>query len=87
MAPLVYLLCGLASLLCTALLVRAHSRSPLPLLRWSAFCFAGLTAANWLLFIDLVLFPTSIDLSLLRGVVTLLALAALIYGLLQRSRR
>ena len=86
MAPLVYLLCGLTSLVCTVLLVRAHSRSPLPLLRWSAFCFGGLTAANWLLFIDLVLFPTSVDLSTLRGAVTLISLAALIYGLLQRSR-
>jgi len=85
-APLVYLLCGLTSLLCTALLWRAHRSSPIPLLRWSAFCFAGLSVANLLLFIDLVVLPKMVDLSPLRNGVTLLSLLALIYGLLHKAR-
>ena len=86
MAPLVYFLCGLASLLCTILLMRGHTANPHPILRWSAFCFAGLTVANWLLFVDLVLLPKAVDLSALRSGVTLVALFALIYGLLHKSR-
>ncbi len=86
MAPFVYFLCGLACLLCTVLLTRAHLKKPHPILRWSAFCFAGLTVANWLLFVDLVVLPKTTDLSALRSGVTLISLTALIYGLLQKTR-
>ena len=86
MAPIVYFLCGLACLLCTVLLVRAHKIRAHSLLWWSAFCFAGLTIANWLLFVDLVILPGTMDLSTLRSGITLISLAALIYGLLQKTR-
>ena len=86
MAPVVYFLCGLACLLCTVLLIRAYKSGPHALLWWSAFCFAGLTLANWLLFVDLVILTKTVDLSSLRNGVTLVSLAALIYGLLQKSR-
>src|SRR5690242_14779100 len=71
MAPFVYGLCALISLLCAVLLMRGYARGRQRLLLWSGLCFAGLTASNTILFIDLVILPTAVDLYLLR-----LALAA-----------
>ena len=83
-AAVVYLLCIVTSLVCSFLLWRAYRQNRLPLLRWSALCFAILALANALLFIDLIVFP-QIDLLALRNVVTLCALLVLLYGLVLES--
>lgn len=80
MPQAVYLLCALTSLACALLLARAYRRSHVQLLFWSVLCFSALTLANVLLFVDLVLVPT-MDLQILRNVVTLAGITALLYGL------
>jgi hypothetical protein len=82
MAPTVYLLCGLTSLVCTFLLARAYRASRVRLLFWSMLCFAGLTLSNILLFIDLVVVPTGPDLLIPRNIVNLASVGALLYGMI-----
>jgi len=82
MAPIVYLLCAFTSLVCTFLLARAYRASRVPLLFWSMLCFAGLTAANILLFIDMVTLADGPDLMPLRTGLTLASVGALLYGLI-----
>jgi hypothetical protein len=82
MASTVYLLCAFTSLVCTVLLARAYRASRVRLLFWSILCFAGLTASNILLVIDLVFFPSGPDLMIWRTGVTLAAVGALLYGLI-----
>lgn len=79
---IVYILCTLTSAACTLLLARAYARSRERLLFWSALCFAGFCANNALLFVDVVVLPTQIDLSTWRLVPALLGIAALCYGLI-----
>ncbi len=86
MAELVYLLCAATSITCAVLLVRAYRGSRTKLLLWSGLAFVGLAANNVLLFVDLVLLPTSIDLSVWRNVVALAALAVLLFGLVWESQ-
>jgi hypothetical protein len=81
MAELIYLACFLASLLCAVLLVRSYRNSRTPLLLWSSACFGGLAVNNALLFVDLVV-VLDIDLSVARGLVGLLSLVVLLYGLI-----
>jgi|JI10StandDraft_1071094.scaffolds.fasta_scaffold2756074_2 hypothetical protein len=81
MADFVYVLCAVASLACAALLFRAWRGSGTPLLFWSTVCFAGFALNNLLLVVDLVLYPAG-DLRALRSIIALVALSALIYGLI-----
>jgi hypothetical protein len=81
MPLVVYLLCALTSLACAVLLGRAYAASRVKLLLWSALCFAALTAANILLFIDLAFIP-HLDLQSVRSSITLLGIAGLLYGLI-----
>jgi len=69
-AEIVYVLCGLTSILCAALLFRRFGASRTPLLFWSTCCFVCLATTNVLLFLDLVIFP-SVDLSIWRSSLTL----------------
>lgn len=85
MAIAVYLLSAAASLLCALLLTRGYRTSRTPLLFWGALCFFVLSAANSLLFIDLILLPT-LDLALWRAGVTLVAFGLLLYGLIFESQ-
>lgn len=87
LGALIYLLCALTALACFALLWRAWRANRASLLFWSALCFAGLTASNILLVIDKLVLPDSIDLSALRGFVTLAALLLLIFGLVGGDER
>lgn len=87
MAPLVYILCTISCLTCAVLLLRGYLASRLELLFWSAICFIILGVGNILLIVDLVLFPTGIDLGVLRSVVTLCALIVLLYGLIFKSHK
>lgn len=77
------LLCLLAlvtSLACMVLLFRAYAASGMRLLLWSALCFVGLSISNVLLFFDLVIFPTEIDLLPYRLFSALAGLLFLLYG-------
>ena len=80
MSPLIlYSLAALTSLACMLLLFRAHARTGLRLLFWSALCFVGLSVNNLLLFLDLIVFP-DFDLRLWRLAAALAGLLALLYG-------
>ena len=70
---------------CTVLLYRGYLRSGTRLLFWSALCFIGLSVNNLLLFVDLIVFPTEIDLRLFRLVSALAGLAFLLYGFISES--
>jgi hypothetical protein len=75
----------LTSLACMVLLFRAYLSSRLRILLWSALCFVGLTVNNLLLFIDLVILPTSVDLRLYRHTAALIGMLFLIYGFITDS--
>lgn len=81
MAEIVYVVCGLTSIACTALLLRGYLTTRMPLLFWAALCFIGLTINNALLFVDLILLP-HVDLFLLRTTAELLGMVVLLYGLI-----
>ena len=82
----VYVLCALASGLCTALLTRGYRRTHERLLLWSSWCFAVLTAANVLLVVDLTIFQATVDLSVPRTALTLAGVAVMLFGLIWESR-
>jgi hypothetical protein len=81
MAEIVYLLCALTSLGCAVLLFRQYASARTKLLLWSSLCFGGLAANNALLFVDRVLVP-SMDLSMYRSCIALVAMLVLLYGLI-----
>ena len=81
MAATIYGLCALTALLCTVLLLLAYRRSGYALLLWSGLCFAGLTANNLLLVLDKLVF-TTVDLSIWRTSVALVAMAVLLHGMI-----
>ena len=83
MADLSSILCLLAlitSLACMLLLFRAYAASGMRLLLWSALCFVALSVNNVLLFVDLVIFPTEVDLRPWRLAAALVGLLFLLYG-------
>ena len=86
MARIVYILCALTSIGCAVLLMKNYMRSRARLLFWSALCFACFAVSNTLLFIDLAVFPTQVDLSIWRQSVTLIGLMMLIYGLVWETK-
>ena len=75
-----YLFAALTSLACMVLLFRAHARSGSRLLLWSALCFVGLSVNNVLLFADLVIWPTQVDLRPYRVLSALAGVAFLLYA-------
>jgi hypothetical protein len=85
MGPVVYILGAVTSLVCATLLFRGYSQSHMKLLLWSGLCFIGLTASNLLLFIDLVVLPTTVDLYLFRLSTAAIAMLILVYGLVWES--
>lgn len=76
----VYVLCFLTSLSCCLLLIRSYTRNRNKVLLWTAACFVLLAVDNLLVVFDLVLLPSSIDLSIPRLLATLLAISTLIIG-------
>lgn len=84
MAALVYALGSLVTLVCAALLLRAYAKARMPLLLWSGLCFALLTAANALLFVDLVLLPEA-RLYVARLATAAVGMMLLVYGLIFES--
>ena len=88
MATFTFVLLSLAVLTCiacTVLLYRGYLRTGARLLFWSALCFIGLSLSNVLLFFDLVLFPTEVDLRLYRLITALAGIAFLLYGFISES--
>ena len=85
MAPYVYILGALTTLLCTVMLLRAWARVRLELLLWSGLCFLGLTVSNVLLFLDLVVFPAEVNLYLWRLATAAASMVVLLYGLVWES--
>ena len=77
---IVYALCALTSLACSALLQRAYARGRSRLLLWSSLSFVAFAANNVLLFVDLIVVPTS-DLSLARAITAVIAVSVLLFGL------
>jgi branched-subunit amino acid transport protein len=86
LAGFVYILGTVVTLLCAFLLLRAYTRVRLRLLLWSAICFAGLTIANALVFIDIIIVP-HLDLYFWRLAVAALAMVVLLFGLVWESDR
>jgi hypothetical protein len=84
MAQLVYILCGLTSILCGVLLYRQYRLTGGALLFWSMLCFLCLAVTNVLLYLDLVVFP-SVNLAVLRNAITLSGMMMLLYGLIRES--
>jgi uncharacterized protein DUF5985 len=81
MAPIIYILGTLITLLCCILLLRGYARSRQRLLLWSGLCFAGLALSNALLIVDLVILGDTADLYLVRLGTAAVAMALLVYGL------
>ena len=81
MKQLVYVMCALVSMLCAVLLLRGYFQGRHRLLLWSGLCFAGLTFANALVFIDLNMLP-AMDLYPLRLIVTAVSVLILLVGLI-----
>jgi hypothetical protein len=79
-ATIVYFLCFATSAGCGGLLVRSYFRARTALLLWTAACFVLLALNSFLVIVDLVFLTNDIDLQIPRLVVTLIAVATLIYG-------
>ena len=77
---LLYLLAALTSLACMALLFRGYARTGARLLLWSALCFVALSVNNVLLFVDLALLPTQVDLRIYRLLAALAGVLFLLYA-------
>lgn len=86
MPETVYILCALTSIACAVLLLRSWRVSRSRLLFWSGLCFAALALNNALLLLDLVVFPTEVDLRPLRNIVALSGLGLMLYGLIAEPR-
>jgi hypothetical protein len=84
MAQIVYILTALTSLVCALLLARAYRRSPVPLLFWSALCFAAITLSNILLILDMM-FISQVSLATARAAMSLFAMGLLLYGLIFKA--
>lgn len=79
-ATIVYLLCLATSAICAWLLGRSYRSNGTRLLLWSSICFAFLAANNLVLVLDLVVWPENVDLRVVRLILSLAAVAALIWG-------
>lgn len=77
---ILYGLAVLTSLGVMLLLFRAYAASGMRLLLWSALCFVFLSINNVLLFTDLVILPTQVDLRPYRLLAALTGLLFLLYG-------
>jgi uncharacterized protein DUF5985 len=77
---LLFLLAALTSFACMVLLFRGYARTGVRLLLWSGLCFIFLTANNVLLFVDVVVLPTEVDLRMQRLVMALIGIACLLYA-------
>lgn len=82
MAGAVYILGFLVTLACGVLLMRGFFRSRKRLLLWSGLCFLGLAISNLLVFLDVIIWPASVDLYPERLTTAAIAMLLLMYGLI-----
>jgi hypothetical protein len=75
----VYLLCFATSSACALLLARSYRRTQARLLLWSALCFLFLALNNLVVMVDLLVLP-DVDLQIFRLVLSLCAVATLLFG-------
>jgi hypothetical protein len=85
MAGAVYIVGILVALCCAILLLRGYARGRQRLLLWSGLCFFGLAISNALVFVDLIVFPTQIDLYLSRLATAAVSMLLLLYGLIWKA--
>jgi hypothetical protein len=76
---LVYSLCFATSALCAFLLGRSYLRARSRLLFWSSVCFVLLAGVNFVVVLDMLVYP-DIDFRPLRLWLSLLAIAVLLFG-------
>ena len=76
---LVYTLCFATSALCAYLLGRSFRSTRSRLLFWSALCFALLAVVNFLVVLDMLVFP-GVNLRPVRLWLSLVAVAVLLFG-------
>lgn len=81
---LVYLLCFATSAACAALLARSYFRTRTRMLMWSALCFVFLACNNFLVILDLLVFPAS-DFRAARLLTSLIAVGVLLFGFIWDS--
>lgn len=82
---LVYLLCAVMSVLCASALLYNYYKRKVSLLFWSGICFVGFAVGNIMLFVDLVLLPTDINLMVLRTLPTVIGISCLLWGLVRED--
>jgi hypothetical protein len=80
---LVYFLCFITSAVCAWLLMRGFRRSGAAILFWSGLCFLLLAANNLVVIVDLLVLP-DFDLGAVRILLSLTAVATLLFGLIWR---
>jgi hypothetical protein len=76
---LVYTLCFATSTLCAYLLGRSFSRTRSRLLFWSALCFVLLAVVNFVVVLDMLVYP-DVDLRPIRLWLSLAAVSVLLFG-------
>jgi hypothetical protein len=81
---IIYSLCGLTSLFCAWLLLRAYREKRIGLLLWVGLFFVIQACANVILVIDKVMIP-HFELSMLRYMIVLIGVGVLLYGLIMRT--
>jgi hypothetical protein len=81
---LVYLLCFATSAACAALLARSYFRTRTAMLMWSALCFVLLACNNFLVILDLLVFPDA-DFRAWRSLTALAAVGVLLFGFIWDS--
>lgn len=80
-APLIiYPLCLATSVICAFLLSRSYARNRVRLLLWSAACFVFLALNNLAVVLDILVFPTSVDLTEVRALMSLAGVLTLLFG-------
>lgn len=82
MAAAVYILCAITSLACAVMLYRGYNENKFKLLFWCSLGFVGFFLNNVLLFVDLIIFDASTDLSVIRTLPALAGMMVMIYGLI-----
>ena len=86
MAEAVYILCAITSILCALLLLRGYRATRARLLFWASLCFGFLALNNVVLYFDLVVLPTQVDLFWYRNTAAVAGMLVLVFGLIWESR-
>ncbi len=79
------MLCAVTSILCALLLLRGYRATRARLLFWASLCFGFLALNNVILYIDLVVLPTQIDLFWYRNTSAVAGMLMLVFGLVWES--